>query len=70
MRDAVVGYWRRLHREELHKPYFSPSIIRAIEPTGVRWAGHVTRTGEMRSLYGISAEKPDRKRPLGRTRLG
>jgi hypothetical protein len=27
-RDEVTGDWRKLHNEELHKLYFSPSVIR------------------------------------------
>jgi hypothetical protein len=27
-RDEVTGVWRKLHSEELHKLYSSPSIIR------------------------------------------
>jgi hypothetical protein len=27
-RDEVTGEWRELHNEELHKLYFSTSIIR------------------------------------------
>jgi hypothetical protein len=30
-REEVVGSWRRLHDEELHKLYASPGIIRAIK---------------------------------------
>jgi hypothetical protein len=30
-RDEVTGGWRKLHNEELHKLYFSPSIIRMIK---------------------------------------
>jgi hypothetical protein len=33
--DEVTGGWRKLHNEELHGLYSSPSIIR------MRWAGHV-----------------------------
>jgi hypothetical protein len=29
-RDVVTGGWRKLHNEELHKLYSSPSIIRII----------------------------------------
>jgi hypothetical protein len=29
-RDEVIGGWRKLHNEELHKLYPSPSIIRII----------------------------------------
>jgi hypothetical protein len=28
MRDEVTGGWRKLHSEELHNLYCSPSIIR------------------------------------------
>jgi hypothetical protein len=29
-RDEVIGDWRKLHNEELHNVYSSPSIIRMI----------------------------------------
>jgi hypothetical protein len=31
MRDEVTGEWRKLHNEELHNLYSSPSIIRMIK---------------------------------------
>jgi hypothetical protein len=31
-RDEVTGGWRKLHNEELHDLYSSPSIIRIINP--------------------------------------
>jgi hypothetical protein len=30
-RDEVMGEWRKLHKEELHELYSSPSIIRIIK---------------------------------------
>jgi hypothetical protein len=30
-RDEVIGGWRKLHNEELHAVYCSPSINRAIK---------------------------------------
>jgi hypothetical protein len=30
-RDGVTGWWRKLHNEELHDLYSSPSIIRIIK---------------------------------------
>jgi hypothetical protein len=30
-RDEVTGGWRKLHNEEIHKLYSSPSIIRMIK---------------------------------------
>jgi hypothetical protein len=40
----AVG-WRKLHKEELHNLYSSPSIIRMIKSRRMRWAGHVARMG-------------------------
>jgi hypothetical protein len=64
----VTGGWRKLHNEELHNLYSSPSIIRMIKSKRMRWAGHVTRTGEKRNAYRILVEKPEGERPLGRPR--
>jgi hypothetical protein len=40
-RDEVTGGWRKLHNEELHNLYSSPSIIRMIKSRRMRWAWHV-----------------------------
>jgi hypothetical protein len=45
-RDEVTGGCRKLHKEELHNLYSSPSIIRMIKSRRMRWAGHVARRGE------------------------
>jgi hypothetical protein len=42
-RDEVPGGRRKLHNEELHNLYSSPSIIRMIKSRRMRWAGHVAR---------------------------
>jgi hypothetical protein len=44
-RDEVTGEWRKLHNEELHDLYSSPSIIRIVKVRRMRWAGHVARMG-------------------------
>jgi hypothetical protein len=44
-RDEVTGVWRKLHNEELHNFYSSPSIIIRIKTRRMRWAGHVARMG-------------------------
>jgi hypothetical protein len=44
-RDEVTGGWRKLHNEELHNLYSSPSTIRMIKSRKMRWAGHVARMG-------------------------
>jgi hypothetical protein len=50
-RDGVTGGWRKLHKEELHNLYSSPSIIRIIKSRRTRWAGHVTQMGDKRNVY-------------------
>jgi hypothetical protein len=67
-RDGVMGGWRKLHYEELHNFYSSPSIIRIIKSRRMRWAGHVARMGEKRNVYRLLVGKPEGKRPLGRLR--
>jgi hypothetical protein len=47
-RDGVTEGWRKLHNEELHNFYSSPSIIRIIKSRMMRRAGHVARMGEER----------------------
>jgi hypothetical protein len=63
-----MGGWRKLHNEELHNLYSSPSIIRIIKSRRMRWAGHVARMGENRNVYRLLVGKPEGKRPLGRPR--
>jgi hypothetical protein len=62
----LPGGWRKLHDEELHHLYSSPSIIRIKKSRRMRWAGHVARIGMKRSLYRLLVCKPEGKRPLGR----
>jgi hypothetical protein len=64
----VTGGWRKLHNEELHNLYSSPSIIRMIKTRRMRWAGQVARMGENRIPYRIFVGVPEGKRPLGRPR--
>jgi hypothetical protein len=67
-RDEVTGGWRKLHEEELHNLYSSPSIIRMIKPRRMRLAGYVARIGEKRNVNRILVGEPEGKRPLGRPR--
>jgi hypothetical protein len=59
-RDEVTGGWRKLHNDDLHNSYSSPSIIR------MKWTGQVARMGEKRNAYRILVGKPEGKSPLGR----
>jgi hypothetical protein len=49
----VTGGWKKLHNEELHNLYSSPSIIRIIKSRRVKWAGHVVRTGAKMNMYSL-----------------
>jgi len=66
--DEVTREWRKVHNEELNDLYSSPNIVRLIKSRRVRWAGRVARMGERRGIYRVLVEKPEGKRPLGRTR--
>jgi hypothetical protein len=61
-RDEVTGGRRKLHSEELHNLYSSPSIITMIKSRRIRWAGHVAHTGTKRNAYRILVGKPEGKR--------
>jgi hypothetical protein len=65
-RDDVIGEWRKLHKEELHDLYCSPTILRGIKSRSIRWAGHVARMREVRGVYRGLVGKPEGKRPLGK----
>jgi hypothetical protein len=55
----------KLHNEELHNLYCSPSIIGIIKSRRMRWAGHVERMGAKRNACKSLVGKPEGKRPLG-----
>jgi hypothetical protein len=63
-RDEVVGGWGKLHNEEFHNLYGSPSIIRMMKSGRMRWTGHVARMREKRNAYRILVGKLEGKRPL------
>jgi hypothetical protein len=64
----VDGSWRKLHNGELHSLHSSPNIFRVTKSRSMRWAGHLSRMGEGRSLYKVLVRRPEGKRPLGRPR--
>jgi hypothetical protein len=45
-RDEVTGEWRKLHKEELHDLYSSPSIIRIIKVAEDEMGGPCSTNGE------------------------
>jgi hypothetical protein len=60
-RDRVTGGWRKLHNEELHDLYSSPSIIRIMMSRRMRWPEHVARMGEKRRAYWLLVGKPEER---------
>jgi hypothetical protein len=62
-RDEMIGGWRKLHDEELHNLYCSPSTITVIKSRRMRLAGHVARMGKKRNAYKILVGTPEGKRP-------
>jgi hypothetical protein len=77
-RNEVTGGWKKLHNEELHNVYSSPSKIGMIKIRRVRWEGHVARMGP-RGLHmdiGGKTRRPRRMRvnnikmDLRRDRIG
>jgi hypothetical protein len=36
-RDEITGEWRKLHNQELHGLYSTPTILRAIKSSRIRW---------------------------------
>jgi hypothetical protein len=64
----MTGGWRKVHNEELHNLYSSPSIIRMIKSRRMKLAAHVARMEAKRSAYRISMGNPEGNRPLGRPR--
>jgi hypothetical protein len=64
-RDEVAGGWRKLHNNELHNMYPSPSIIRMIK-SRMRWARVISPMGQKKCRLLVG--KLDGKRPRGRPR--
>jgi hypothetical protein len=67
-RDEVIREWRKLHNEELNDLYSLPNIVRVVKSRRMRWAGHVARMGEERSVHMVLVGIPEGKRPLGTPR--
>jgi hypothetical protein len=50
-RNEVLGEWKKLHNEKLHRLYSSPDIKRQMKSRHMKRAGHVAHMGEKRKLY-------------------
>jgi hypothetical protein len=61
------GLRRKLHNDELHGLHSSLNIIKVIKSRRIRWAGHMARMGEGRSVYGVLVRSPPKVRTTGKT---
>jgi hypothetical protein len=66
-RNEVTAGYRKLHNEELHDFYSSPSIIRMIKLRRVRWAGRIPQIWEKRNTCSLLLEKPGGKEATRKT---
>jgi hypothetical protein len=55
--NKVKQTWRKLHKDELRKLYFSPLIIRVIKLRSIKCSGHEARMRETRNAYKIFGQK-------------
>jgi hypothetical protein len=67
-RSKVTGECSKLHNEELHYLYCSPTIVWVIKLSRMSCARHVAQMGEGRGVYRFLVGKPEGKRALERTR--
>jgi hypothetical protein len=67
-RDEVTGDWRKLHNDELHNLYSSPSIIRMMKSRMDKMGRACSTNVESRNAYRILVGKSEGRRPLGRPR--
>jgi hypothetical protein len=44
-RDEVTREWEKLHNEEFHDFYCSPTTVRVIKLRRMNWTGNVARLG-------------------------
>ena len=52
------GEWRSLHNEKLNILYCLRNIIRVVKSIRLRWADHIARMEEGRSVFKIFTGKP------------
>jgi hypothetical protein len=68
-KEEVTAGLEKLHNEELHDLYSSPSIrIRIIKSSRMRLAGNVARMGEKRNAFRLLVGNSEEKGTLGRPR--
>ena len=61
--------WRKVHYEQFHDLYFSPTHTRVVKPKRLKCASQVPHTGRARrGAYRFLVEKHAGKRPLVRSK--
>jgi hypothetical protein len=66
--DDVTREWRKLHNEDFRDMYSSPSIIRIIKSTRMRWEGHIARMADKRNANRLMVTKPRGKKTTRKTK--
>jgi hypothetical protein len=67
-RDEVIASWRKLHDEELHNLYSSPSVIRMTKSRRREMGRACNTNAENRNACRILVGKIEGKRPQGRSK--
>ena len=60
-REDVTGEWRKIHNEELNDMYSTFIFVRVTKSRRIKWARHVARMGDRKSVYRVLVGKPERK---------
>jgi hypothetical protein len=58
-RGEIIRAWKNLHNKEVHILYSSPSVIRMIKSSRIRWVGHIALM--VRNPYRVFCGKDRRK---------
>jgi hypothetical protein len=69
-RDGMTGGWRKLHNEQLHNVYSSPSIIRSYQVLVDVDVGAACGENGGEDVYRLLVGMPQGRRPPGKPRRG
>jgi hypothetical protein len=56
-----TAWWRKLHNEELHNLYSTPSVIRMVKSMRMKWEGHLALRRRRRRILQVIGGKTRRK---------
>jgi hypothetical protein len=67
----VIGWWRKMHKDELRYFYSLSSIIRIMKLRKLRWTGNTAQMGRMETLvgFGMKAREKEASR-MTKTQVG